>query len=56
MASRVNVGTATVLRHCSGAEDCSLKDVTPCRLINTSGKIATLSSQDSGSPRRLACL
>ena len=58
MADSLTTGTATVLRdsHSSVAEDSSLKDVTPCRLVNTSVKIAMLSSQDSGSPRRLACL
>jgi hypothetical protein len=58
MAGSLTTGTATVLRgsHSSVAEDFSLKDVAPCRLVTTSAKIAMLSSQDSGSPRRLACL
>jgi len=58
MAGSLTTGPATVLRGChsSVAEDSSLKDVTPFRLVNTSAKIAMFSSQDSGSPRRLACL
>ena len=57
MGDNLTTGTAAVPRgsHSSVAENSSLKDVTSCRLVNTSAKIAMLSSQDSGSPR-LACL